>query len=68
MTELELALERLERAVARLEAAAGAERPDTDLPCAREADNPELRVLAGKIAERVDHALARIGRILGEGG
>ena len=67
MNELEAALARLERAVARLEAAA-AQRPDIGLPGAREIDNPELRAVVGKIALRVDNALARIGRVLGERG
>ena len=68
MGKLEEALARLERAVARLEAAAGAERPDAGLLGPRETDNPELREVAGKIAVRVDDALARIGRVLGGGG
>jgi hypothetical protein len=68
MEKLEEALARLERAVARLEAAAGAERPDVGLLGVREIDNPELRAIAGKIAVRVDDALARIGRVLGGGG
>ncbi len=67
MDKLEEALARLERAVARLEAAARAERPDVGLLGARETDNPELRAIAGKIAVRVDDALARIGRVLGGG-
>jgi hypothetical protein len=67
MNELETALARLDRAVARLEAAE-AQRPDIGLPGAREIDNPELRVVIGEIALRVDKALARIGRVLGEGG
>jgi len=67
MGKLEEALARLERAVARLEAAARAERPDVGLLGARETDNPELRAVAGKIAVRVDDALARIGRVLGGG-
>src|SRR5215472_14901375 len=57
MGELKAAIERLERAVARLEAARGfGERR-------READSTRLK----EIAERVDQALARIGRVLGEG-
>jgi hypothetical protein len=66
--KLEEALARLERAVARLEAAAGTEPPDVRLLGARETDNPEVRAIAGKIAIRVDDALARIGRVLREGG
>jgi exonuclease VII small subunit len=58
MAELESAIERLERAVARLEAARGLDgRGD-------EVDRAQLR----EIATRVDQALARIGRVLGEGG
>jgi hypothetical protein len=68
MKRLEEALARLERAVAGLEAAMGAARPDAGLPGARETDNPELRAVAGRISLRVDDALARIGRVLGEGG
>ena len=68
MEKLDEALARLERAVARLEAAAGAERPEAGLLGARETDNAELRAIAGKIAVRVDDALARIGRVLGGGG
>jgi hypothetical protein len=68
MGKLEEALARLERAMARLEAAVGAERPDGGLLDTRETDNPELRVIAGKIAVRVDDALARIDRVLGGGG
>jgi hypothetical protein len=67
MGKLEEALARLERAVARLEAASVAERQDAGLPGARETDNAELRAIAGKIAMRIDDALARIGRVLGGG-
>jgi len=65
MGNFDEALARLERAVARLEAAVAAERPGAGLSSAREADNPELRQIAGEIAARVDGALARIGRLLG---
>jgi hypothetical protein len=58
MTELELAIERLERAVNRLEAARPLGGPSS------EGDGTQLK----EIAERVDQALARIGRVLGEGG
>jgi hypothetical protein len=58
MTELELAIERLERAVTRLEAARRAERPGD------EPDGVQIK----EIAERVDRALAQIGLVLGEGG
>jgi hypothetical protein len=58
MTELEIAIERLERAVNRLEAARPSDGPGG------EGDGTQLK----EIAERVDLALARIGRVLGEGG
>ena len=58
MTELEIAIERLERAVTRLEAARRVGGPGD------EADGTQLK----EIAARVDQALARIGRVLGEGG
>jgi hypothetical protein len=57
MTELEIAIERLERAVDRLEAARRVGGPDG------EADGTQLK----EITARVDQALARIGRVLGEG-
>jgi len=62
MAELEAAIERLERAMARLEAARGV--------AAREGvvDSARLKEIAGEIAGRVDRALARSGRVLGEGG
>jgi hypothetical protein len=56
MAELEAAIERLERAVARLETARGLS--------GGEVDHAQLR----EIAARVDQALARIDRVLGEGG
>ena len=58
MNELEIAIERLERAVNRLEAARPVGGPGG------EGDGAQLK----EIAERVDQALARIGRVLGEGG
>ena len=58
MTELELAIERLARAVTRLEAARWADRPGV------EPDDAQIK----EIAERVDRALAQIGLVLGEGG
>jgi hypothetical protein len=58
MTELELAIERLERAVTRLEAARRVAGPGGEV------DGAQLKEIAG----RVDQALARIGRVLGEGG
>jgi len=62
MAELERAIERLERAVARLEAAGAIGRRGGEV------DNARLREIAGEIAARVDRALGRIGRVLGEGG
>jgi len=58
MVELEAAIERLERAVARLETARGLDRRGGEV------DHTQLR----EIAARVDQALVRIGRVLGEGG
>jgi len=62
MAELEAAIERLERAVARLEAArqVGGHRGENDAS--------QLKEIADQIAGRVDRALARIGRVLGAGG
>ena len=58
MTELELAIERLERAVTRLEAARQVAGPGD------EAGGTQIK----EIAARVDRALAQIGLVLGEGG
>jgi hypothetical protein len=58
MAELEAAIERLERAVARLETARGLDGRGGEV------DRTQLR----EIAARVDQALARIGRALGERG
>ena len=58
MAELEAAIERLERAVARLETARGVDGRRGEV------DNAQLKEIAG----RVDRAIARIGRVLGEGG
>jgi hypothetical protein len=58
MTELKAAIERLERAVTRLEVARRVGGPGG------EAYGTQLK----EIAARVDQALARIGRVLGEGG
>jgi hypothetical protein len=71
MSRLDEALARLERAVARLEAAcagiaghgAAARRV-----AEAEAESRRLRAAAGEIATRVDGALARVDRALGEGG
>jgi hypothetical protein len=63
MSRLGEALDRLERAVARLEAACGGARgvaPSED-------DAEAWRTGVDEIAARVDGALARIGRVLGEG-
>jgi len=64
MSTLEDAIERLERAVARLELTAEARRSDLGAPDACQIDNPQLKA----VAARVDAALARIAQILGEGG
>ena len=65
MSRLDEALERLERAVARLEAArvGGAEIEASRH--APEAEAAQLRVAIGEIGARVDGALARIDRALG---
>jgi hypothetical protein len=52
MSELEEAMTRLDRAVARLEAASDSGE--------REAEHQRLRETLGQIAMRVDNALARI--------
>jgi hypothetical protein len=68
MSRLDEALLRLERAVARLEAAGAASRDEMARRlAAAEAENARLRAAAGDIAARVDGALARVGRALGEG-
>ena len=65
MSRLGEALERLERAVARLEAASvGGAGIETGRR-APEAEVAQLRAAAGEIGARVDGALARIGRALG---
>jgi CAP N-terminal conserved motif len=70
MTRLEEALERLERAVARLEAVAsadtagGGDRLIAQQLADSEAEKRRLRSAAGEIAARVDNALARVGRAL----
>jgi hypothetical protein len=58
MAELEVAIERLERAVAQLENALRLNGRGS------EGDHAQLT----EIAARVDQALARIGRVLGQGG
>jgi hypothetical protein len=70
MSRLGEALLRLERAMARLEAAAAGDRGGDETArrlAAAEAENARLRAAAGDIAARVDGALARVGRALGEG-
>jgi hypothetical protein len=73
MSPLEEALERLERAVARLEAASAVGAADAEPPAAlrlaeSEAENRRLREAAGDIAARVDDVLGRVGRVLEGGG
>ncbi len=72
MSRLEEALERLDQAVARLEAACGNAGADAD-PSGRqsalrltesEAENRRLRIAAGDVAARVDQAVAKIDRVL----
>jgi hypothetical protein len=58
VAELDAAIERLERAVARLETARWLNGRGGEV------DHEQLR----EIAARVDQALARIGRVLGERG
>ena len=64
MSRLDEALERLERAVARLEAARGGGAAAQRV-AAPEAEAAQLRAVTGEIGTRVDGALARIGRALG---
>jgi hypothetical protein len=71
MSRLEEALARLERAVARLEAAfakGGGEAGREERTAAAEAERLRLREIAGTISARVDGALGKIGRALGEEG
>jgi hypothetical protein len=68
MSRLDEALERLERAVTRLEAAGrgdGGEGAVGRWTAESDAETSQLRASAGEIAARVDGALARIGRALG---
>ena len=65
MRRLDEALERLERAVARLEAASVGGTGIDISRRAPEAEVAQLRAAAGEIGARVDGALARIGRALG---
>lgn len=65
MSRLGDALERLERAVARLEAASVGGGGIEASRRAPEGEAAQLRIAAGEIGARVDGALARIGRALG---
>jgi hypothetical protein len=67
VSRLDDALERLERAVVRLEAACagGSEVAEVRGNAETEAESLQVRAAAGEIAARVDGALARIGRALG---
>jgi hypothetical protein len=66
MSELGDAIARLEEAVARLEAASGeAKRAHVDEPADdRRAEDERVREIAGRIAGRIDAALARLGQLL----
>jgi hypothetical protein len=64
MSRLDEALERLERAVAQLEAACGGETRAVRRATEAQGE-PTLRVAAGEIAARVDGALARISQVIG---
>jgi hypothetical protein len=64
MSRLGEALDRLERAVARLEALCTEGRPHV---AAEGGEAARQRVAVDEIAARVDGALARIGHVLGEG-
>ena len=83
MSELDDAIARLERAVARLEAAPGLDRPSGEAPSVenpdllaavarlegeRVAEGERVRELTAAIATRIDAALDRIGQVLGEDG
>ena len=68
MSRLDEALERLERAVTRLEAAcnsSGGKAVGERHAAQSEAETLRLRAAAGEIAAHVDSALARVGRVLG---
>jgi hypothetical protein len=66
VSRLDEALERLDRAVARLEAVCGSSGGEAaQRIAAAEAENLSLRTATGEIAARVDGALARVGRALG---
>jgi hypothetical protein len=69
MSRLDEALDRLERAVGRLEKMLAAGAGAADTPAARgqaegAAENRRLREAVGEIGVRVDQALASVGRVL----
>jgi hypothetical protein len=66
MSELDEAIARLEAAVARLDAASGeAKRASEDKRADhRQAEDERVREVAGRIAGRIDAALARLGQLL----
>jgi len=65
LSRLGEALERLERAVMRLEAACGGEAAGERRTADNEAEALRLRAAVGEIGARVDSALARVDRVLG---
>ena len=65
MSRLGEALERLERAVVRLEAACSGETAGERRTADNEAEALRLRAAVGEIGARVDSALARVDRVLG---
>jgi len=65
LSRLGEALERLERAVMRLEAACGGEAARERRTADNEAEALRLRAAVGEIGARVDSALARVDRVLG---
>ena len=66
MSELDDAIARLEAAVARLEAASGEAKraPGDEQADDRQAEDGRVREVAGRIAGRVDAALARLEQLL----
>jgi hypothetical protein len=65
MSELDDAIARLEEAVARLEAASGeAKRAPVGVRMDLRQEDERVREVAGRIAGRVDAALARLGQLL----
>ena len=61
MSELDDAIARLEAAVARLEAASNVAKRAAD---GEQLEDERVREVAGRIAERVDAALARLEQLL----